>query len=163
MLEHATLVGVCDPTGCIPEGHVFLTGFGRQLPHEVFVTVTPSGEASDGIVVPVADATFPAHARFFLDNLSFGAIVFALGGEDTLVPPKMDDGDLDGDLYVVLWHRGIISMLQDTVESSKFDGLPPVDHLRVVGIPFQTECDGIFYDAIVVEKLDEDLYLVETG
>lgn len=161
MLEHATLVGVCDPTGCIPEGHVFLTGFGRELPHEVFVTVTPSGEASDGIVVPVADATnLPAHAKFFLENLSFGAIVFALGDEETLIPPKMDDGDLDGDLYVVLWHGGIISMLQDTVESSPFEGLPPDD---VVGIEFQTECDGFLYDAIVVEKLDEDLYLVETG
>lgn len=38
LIKHGSFVGVSDPTGCIPEGHVFLTGYGKQTPSELFVT-----------------------------------------------------------------------------------------------------------------------------
>lgn len=37
-IKHSSLVGVCDPTGCIPGGLVFLTGFGKQPPSQTFLT-----------------------------------------------------------------------------------------------------------------------------
>ena len=38
VLKHGDVVGVSDPTGQIPCGHVFLTGMGEQAPSEVFLT-----------------------------------------------------------------------------------------------------------------------------
>jgi hypothetical protein len=37
-IKHGNFVGVTDPTGHIPFGHVFLTGMGERAPHEVFLT-----------------------------------------------------------------------------------------------------------------------------
>jgi hypothetical protein len=37
-IKHGTVVGVSDPTGHIPCGHVFLTGMDEQTPSEVFLT-----------------------------------------------------------------------------------------------------------------------------
>ncbi|KAL7550145.1 hypothetical protein ACHAWF_013386 [Thalassiosira exigua] len=37
-LKHAHFVGVADPTGLIPKGHVFLTGMGCKAPFRVFLT-----------------------------------------------------------------------------------------------------------------------------
>ena len=158
-LDHATLIGVSDPTGLIRQGCVYLTGFGCELPAEVFVTVTPSGEANDGIVVPV-DHDLPSGVKSYLDNLSFGAIVFALGDDHTLIPPELDDGDLDGDLFLVLWNRDLILMIQDSEGPPRFEVMPDDD---LVPTDFQIERDGSFCDAEVVERLDDGLYRVETG
>ena len=38
VIKHGNVVGVSDPTGHIPCGHVFLTGFGERAPSEVFLT-----------------------------------------------------------------------------------------------------------------------------
>ena len=37
-IKHGSLVGVSDPTGHIPEGLVFLTGFGERAPSRTFLT-----------------------------------------------------------------------------------------------------------------------------
>lgn len=37
-IKHSSLVGVCDPTGCIPRGLVFLTGLDKQHPSQTFIT-----------------------------------------------------------------------------------------------------------------------------
>ncbi len=37
-IKHGNFVGVSDPTGHIPPGHVFLTGMGERPPPEVFLT-----------------------------------------------------------------------------------------------------------------------------
>jgi hypothetical protein len=38
VIKHGNVVGVSDPTGHIPCGHVFLTGMGERAPSEVFLT-----------------------------------------------------------------------------------------------------------------------------
>ena len=37
-IKHVCLVGVSDPTGFIPRGLVFLTGFGDRAPSRMFLT-----------------------------------------------------------------------------------------------------------------------------
>jgi len=47
--KHGNFVGVCDPTGHIPSGHVFLTGMGGMgelAPSEVFLTRVSNVELS---------------------------------------------------------------------------------------------------------------------
>lgn len=48
-IKHGNFVGVSDPTGCIPHGCIFLTGF-TNPPPTVFITRFPCTEAKDGIV-----------------------------------------------------------------------------------------------------------------
>ena len=37
-IKHGTFVGVCDPTGSIPSGQIFLTGLGDLTPPKVLIT-----------------------------------------------------------------------------------------------------------------------------
>ena len=37
--KHSNFIGVSDPTGFIPKGHVFLTGMGNSTPSKVFLSV----------------------------------------------------------------------------------------------------------------------------
>jgi hypothetical protein len=158
-LEHATLVGVTDPTGSIPQGHVFLTGLGDAIPKRVFLNVYPATEADDGIVVPVA-MELPARARLFLERLNAGAVVFPQGPDDTLIPPKLDNGDLDGDLYTCVWNKKIIKYLQDNTQDDFNFGMPADDD-DLLWTEFQIKVDGSFRPALVVGKINDDLYHVE--
>ncbi|KAL3774211.1 hypothetical protein ACHAW5_008536 [Stephanodiscus triporus] len=110
-IKHGNVVGVCDPTGYIPSGHVFLTGMGgmgERAPSEVFLTRYPCTEGKDGIVAKLASwRDMPEEAFQFLDGLDFGAVVFPLG--DNPLPPTINDGDLDGDLYPCIWDQNLIA------------------------------------------------------
>ena len=90
--KHASVIGLIDPTGCIPKGKVFIPGMGRCLPQRVFITRSPCREASHGRVVDVAN--LPPHAWEFFDCVfDFGCVVFARDHEDPL-PVKLANGDL---------------------------------------------------------------------
>ena len=95
--KHGNVVGVCDPTGYIPNNHVFLTRMGEMdklVPSEVFLSRYPCAGGKDSIVAKVASwQDIPKEAFQSLDGLDFGAIVFPLGDS----PPN--EGDLDGVLY----------------------------------------------------------------
>lgn len=106
----------------------------------------------------------------FLESLSPGAVVFALGSSP--LPPMIQDGDLDGDLYAVIWdprliggipvHDGISSSadhidLEEDMAVAKDEG---EEDLKAV---FQHEIDGKMFDARVTGKIQEDVYRVATG
>ena len=122
-LAHATLRGVSDPTeGCIPQGYVYLPGFKKNQspPKRVFITRSPCTEASDGMVVPVICSesdlvTSPKHtppsALEELSRLSFGLIVFPLGFPS--LPSRINESDLDGDMFMVVWDEAIIGQVQE--------------------------------------------------
>jgi len=108
------LVGVADPTAALPKDHVFVTG----LPgvSEVFVTRSPCVLPEDGRVLPAVDAR-PAKMGTadweWLRKLPFGAIIFSSKGA-TPLPSLISDGDLDGDLYFVMWNKKLLGHIHAT-------------------------------------------------
>ena len=120
--------------------------------------LSPSTEAKDGVVVPVASARdLPPHAYAFLTEfLNVGAIVFPLGAES--IPKTINGGDLDGDLYLTLYDQAVLREITNEVDMR---GTMPDD--EVVGVTFMHQMGQGDYHAVVRAKLDHDLYQVETG
>ena len=116
-LRHASVVGVIDPTGYIPEGHVFITGMGTQYTRQdkMFVTRYPCMTAQDWHLITTLrqkPSGMPMESWEWLRSLSFGAIVFPLARNGALpMPNSIAKGDLDGDLYFVCWHREIFERI----------------------------------------------------
>lgn len=111
-----------------------------------------------------------AHAFQFLDSLSPGAIVFPLGSSP--LPPMIQDGDLDGDLYACVWDPRLIGDIPLFSNSSSAD---PIDlnDMEIAAVAeaeeeddeilnedFQHEMNGKMYDARVKEKIGKNLYKV---
>lgn len=111
-IKHAHLLGVIDPTGMLPSGHIFITGyvggadeekeerhvFGA-IHNEVFVTRSPCLEPSDAKLLPVVgskptDMTMDAWE--FLCSLLFGHIIFAApkDKDDATLPYLVGEGEL---------------------------------------------------------------------
>jgi hypothetical protein len=112
-LKHAFIVGVADPTGELPLGHIFLTGAGiLRTCSELFITRTPCIRPSDGRVLPAVSDKPPnmsAAQWSWLLSLPFGCVIFG-GAENGSValPETIASGDLDGDLYFVCWEEEIL-------------------------------------------------------
>jgi hypothetical protein len=117
-LEHAFVLGASDPTNSIPPGHVFLSGFTNDLPDHILVTRFPCTESSDLLKLPLVK-TKPLgmldEQWHFLTTLAFGAILFGNPGNGHgPLPPMIANGDLDGDLYMVLWNKELGSYVPVT-------------------------------------------------
>jgi len=128
-LRHASLVGVCDPTGKLPEGHVFVTGedkcplTGQPKPfvegrEKLFVSRSPCVEPSDAHILPVVNTKPNNMQRNEWDHLCsypFGLIIFATPKNKKVIPlpVKVADGDLDGDQYFVCWDSKILETFDD--------------------------------------------------
>jgi len=115
-LNHAYVVGVADPTGSLPTGHIFVTGMGSIQEEKLFVTRSPCIKACDGRVLSNIIAR-PAEMQFedwkWMSTLPFGAIIFANPEEGgTPLPQHIAEGDLDGDLYFVCWNKEILSNIK---------------------------------------------------
>ena len=55
--KHVNVVGVCDPTGYVPNNHVFLTRtgeMGKLVSSEVFLSRYPCAGGKDSIIAKVA-------------------------------------------------------------------------------------------------------------
>jgi RNA dependent RNA polymerase len=137
-LKHASLVGLADPTGMIPSGHVYVTGIhgSSEFGPDLFVTRYPCTEKSDGTVWPLVreqPSEMSDSDWAFLQSLHFGGIIFGnpLPGQPPM-PNMIAVGDLDGDLYFVCWHRRILSHV------CALKGLPPCEVAEVVEYEFQT-------------------------
>jgi hypothetical protein len=100
----------------------------------------------------------PEKAFRFLNSLPFGAVVFALGADP--MPPKINDGDLDGDLYHAIWDPSVLEGVQQDDEDANL-GKMVEDEL--IGTEFQHEYEGKEYTSTVVQLLRGDLYSVKTG
>jgi hypothetical protein len=120
MRNHSYCVGVCDPTDALPPGTVFVTGLGvgsDVSTDYVFVTRDPCTEPKDGqvlkriVVKPngMSDANWKE-----ICSWHFGLILFAKPDpEDVPIPEILANGDLDGDLYLVLWDTQILSEVDE--------------------------------------------------
>ncbi|KAL3779195.1 hypothetical protein ACHAWO_008101 [Cyclotella atomus] len=124
-LMHTHLMGVADPTGCIPFGKVFIPGywktssgdrdlFGACLSYgKVLVSRSPCVEPTDMKLIQVLQSK-PSEMTEgmwgMLCSYEFGTIIFGLPkcSNDTPVPNMIADGDLDGDTYFVLWDDDIL-------------------------------------------------------
>ena len=99
----------------------------------------------------------PENARQFFNMVNYGAVVFPLCEE---LPPNINNGDLDGDMYSCVWERSILdSMTLDDTDDTSVPGKVLCDD--VIGVEFQYMDDGKPCDAIVEQKVGDDLYRVE--
>lgn len=100
----------------------------------------------------------------FLDSLDFGAVVFALG--DSPLPPSINDGDLDGDLYVCIWDPNLLAGITINADDECLGEILS-DDLVGTGIQvYDKDADkgkGKWFDAMVMQKLNANLYSVEIG
>lgn len=115
-LEHASLVGVADPTNSLPAGHIFVTGMKHLSPESLFVTRFPCNHPKDGRLLPNVTTKPVSMSETnwnWLNELPFGAIIFsdAEQGRKPL-PELVAEGDLDGDLYFVCWNQDIIELAE---------------------------------------------------
>lgn len=114
-LKHSFLVGVADPTGAIPPGHVFVTGMNvlSVVRDKVFVTRFPCTKESDGPLLPILrskPASMSDRDWEMLHGFAFGAIIFGSPAPGhAALPTMIANGDLDGDLYFVLWDPDLLS------------------------------------------------------
>ena len=178
-LGHASLTGVCDSTkGCLPEGTVFITGFGigGRRQRKVFVTRSPCTEVGDAMILPVI-TTKPEQMSDedweHLCSLSFGAIMFSSPGQNdsTSLPGRINDSDLDGDRFFVLWDEQQLSLLENKVKTSNdVDSDSTSDywwHLEEddenIGMDVPIQIDGQWREGVVRCKTEDDMYVVQSG
>eukprot|EP01082_Thalassiosira_pseudonana_P006004 g5635.t1 g5635 contig2:949286-952998(+) len=158
-IRHASVIGLIDPTGSIPNGMVYIPGMGKRLPSKIFITRSPCTEVSHGRVVEVAKELPPDAFQFFNREYSFGSVVFALEKENPL-PMKLADGDLDGDWYFICWDDKILSEVEENVDDAQIQFITDA----LIGHEFEYKMKGKWYPAQVVAKVDgEDSYEVTTG
>ena len=162
--NHGCCVGLADPTDAIPEGHIFVTGFGQgNKMKDVFITRYPNTEKKDGLLVPIVTKRPKKMSKENWDMLcshEFGFVFFSCGPE--LLPAKIADGDLDGDLYFICWDHEIIGSIkrkkhkkQKTTESVNDDDF--------VGAEFFETIHGRWQHVVVEEKLENNIYRVHIG
>lgn len=114
-LNHASVVGVADCTGELPKDTVFLTGWAtaeaeaneiKYFP--LLVTRFPCTEKGDLVVVKSVvskPVSMSSENWEFMASLPFGMIMFGASSHEDPIPKQINNGDLDGDLYTVLWVR----------------------------------------------------------
>ena len=116
--EHYSVVGVADPTNEIPLDHLFLTGVGTiparsMKSFNLFVTRFPCPQKKDCMVLKALlskPPTMSSSSWQFLCNLPFGMLVFGKPKRGLPpIPERVGEGDLDGDLYVIMWSKDILS------------------------------------------------------
>lgn len=118
--SHASLLGIPDATRQLPKGCIFMTGVGTTSSppsgkevgsFKVLVTRYPCTEIPDLVVLNhVSSKPLNMHPDnwTFLQSLPFGFFVFGEAIEGEPLPKCVNNGDLDGDLYVVLWVSSLI-------------------------------------------------------
>ena len=86
--------------------------------------------------------------------------MFALG--DNPLPPTISDGDLDGDIYFCIWDPNLLAGITINAIDECLGEILSDD---VVGTEFlvKDEDTKAWHDALVMQKLDANLYSVEIG
>lgn len=114
--KHSFVVGLADPTGAIPQGHIFVPGLTDRS--TLFVTRCPCMQPNDGHMLPVVTEK-PRDMQpsdwEWLQTLPFGSIIFGNSrrGHASL-PSRIANGDLDGDLYCLCWDDQILESITCT-------------------------------------------------
>ncbi|KAL9185901.1 hypothetical protein ACHAXT_003678 [Thalassiosira profunda] len=123
-LKHAHLKGVADPTGKIPEGRVFITGYVAngdgervlfgQCFNQIYVSRSPSVAPGDAKILSVLSEKtndMSEEEWGLLCSYKWGTIIFGAPVNSCPIPSMIADGDLDGDDYFVLWEPQMLSHL----------------------------------------------------
>jgi hypothetical protein len=138
--KQAPCVGVADPTGKLPADFVFVSGLGtvnggkRQsmMCSQLFVTRSPCTEKKDGILlrnVRSKPKDMPQASWDFLCSMPFGMLVFSNFSKHASksLPEQVNDGDLDGDLYMCYWDEKVLDWISNA---------------KAAVIPEQSKCSG---------------------
>jgi len=147
--DAVTLYGICDETGCLYEGEIFVTFNGdsssRQIQHLAGkVAITRSPALHPGDVQVVTAVAPPDHSSLWdLRN----CVVFSQKGHRDL-PSMLSGGDLDGDLYNIIYDASLIPENADTPAS--YLPAQPMDIGRVVTVDDMT---GFFIDFMQNDQL----------
>ena len=127
--EGVTLYGIMDETGYLEEGEVFcVTDTATEARNVItgLVTITRSPALHPGDVQVVRAVNVPADSPLFeLHN----CVVFSQKGKRDL-PSQLSGGDLDGDLYNVIYHKGLRP--KKTFSPADYPRVPPQDIGRPV-------------------------------
>ncbi|KAL8929002.1 MAG: hypothetical protein Q9208_001445 [Pyrenodesmia sp. 3 TL-2023] len=105
--EGATLYGIMDETGTLAEGEVFCSWIDREgRPNQAsgVLVVTRSPALHPGDIQTAEAITVPAESPL---SALHNCIVFSSKGARDL-PSQLSGGDLDGDLYHVIWDEKLI-------------------------------------------------------
>ncbi|KAI0469337.1 RNA dependent RNA polymerase-domain-containing protein [Xylaria cf. heliscus] len=138
--QGVTLFGIMDEFGYLSEEQVFITfdkQQGAQYPNLddrlVIVTRSPALHPGD---IQIRRAIVPprGHPLCSLSN----CIVFSQKGDRDL-PSQLSGGDLDGDIYNVIWDHTAVNGCQLEFEPADYPRVPPLDIGRNVQASDMTE------------------------
>jgi hypothetical protein len=121
-LNHAYVRGVADPTGKLPPGQIYITGFknketlSRLDRQQVFMTRLPAMKCNIAHMMKVitkkpygmSDSDYT-----WLESLPFGAVIFGFPNKGMLPIPETIEGDLDGDRFFLCWDEVILTSLRN--------------------------------------------------
>ncbi|KKY27150.1 putative rna-dependent rna polymerase [Diplodia seriata] len=151
--EGVTLYGIMDETGFLEEGEIFCTferpgEKGKLEQHvltgnDMLVTRSPAMHPGDVQKVRAVEG-LPADSP--LRHLS-NVVVFSQKGQRDL-PSQLSGGDLDGDLYNVIWDERLIP--PTTHAAADYNPMPPMDIGRPVT---QTDITQFFVKFMETDQL----------
>ena len=182
---HAYLIGVSDCTdGGLPEGSVFLTGFGTgDAGRNVILTRSPCTERDDVVVLPVISQKPDALSNEdwnHLCSLSFGAVMFAspVDPGSKSLPELINNSDLDGDYFCCIWDPILVSHVEKNTRNNHEDALEQEivgeetaestllaqeDGDDILGVQVPLLINNKSHDGVVQRKLHDGRYLVKSG
>ena len=159
-VQHASIIGVADPTSCLSEGHVFVTGMKHLSQESLFVTRFPCNLPSDGRILPNVtskpDAMSDADWNW-MNELPFGAIIFSDAPEGMKPLPEMvADGDLDGELYFVCWNQDVLRNVKpEPVENIAVIDEPAIENEPQLNENWLEDAQQQMIDASKVQEMNE--------
>ena len=122
--DGVTLFGVMDETNTLKEGQIYCRTDTAVVEGRVAITRSPAMHPGDVQVVDAVDV--PDECSL---NALHNCVVFSSQGERDL-PSQLSGGDLDGDLYNVIFDDRLIP--KKTVQAADYPRLAPVDIGRTV-------------------------------
>jgi hypothetical protein len=129
--EGMTLFGIMDETGFLKEGQVYVTYDQEDRhceppgPGRVIVTRSPALHPGD---VQVAWNITPPDSHPLTQHRN--SLVFSMWGKRDL-PSQLSGGDLDGDMYHVIWDSAVTETVQ-TFAPADYARIPPLEFDRPV-------------------------------
>ncbi len=137
-----TLFGIMDETGLLREGQVYVTfdemrGYpGTEPPENCEVIVTRSPALHPGDIQRAQNVIPPlGHNLLRLRN----CIAFSAEGKRDL-PSQLSGGDLDGDLFHVIWDPQLVGFVE-TTEPADYPRVKPLE----IGVPVTAEHMADFF------------------
>ncbi len=121
-----TLYGIMDETGYLKEGEIYCV-WQRAEESKVVLTgkvaITRSPALHPGDIQLVEAVSVPSQSPL---NVLHNCVVFSQHGRRDL-PSMLSGGDLDGDLYNIIYHEELIPKAEVITSPADYPRLPPLD------------------------------------